>query len=594
MPIYTAPLDDMKFVLRELFAGDRATPLPGTEELGDDLVDAVLEEAARFSASVLAPLNGSGDAEGCLYENGVVRTPQGFKDAYAQFAGGGWTGLGADPEFGGQGLPQSLGLLMQEMFASANLAFSMYPGLSHGAYHAIHQWGTDAQKATYLPKLVDGTWSGTMCLTEPHCGTDLGLIRTRAEPRGDGSHALTGTKIFISAGEHDLTENIVHLVLARLPDAPPGIKGISMFLVPKLLPDAQGRPGVRNGVACGAIEHKMGIKASATCVMNFDEATGFLVGRPHKGMRAMFTMMNAARLAVGVQGLAVAEASYQGAVAYARERTQGRALAGAAAPAQAADPILVHADVRRMLLTMRAGVEGARALVGWVAHELDVAERHPDAAVRAAAGDLVSLLTPVVKAYLTDMGSDCANLGVQVFGGHGYIRDHGMEQFVRDARIGQIYEGTNGVQAMDLVGRKLPAHGGRLLRRFFHPVAAYLESRAGDEAMAPWIGPTAKAFARLQQATLALAQRGMSDPDEAGAAAAEYLHLFALVALAFLWCRGIEAAASGGGTRGEAFYRAKRHTAQFFFERILPRNSALFASIMGGAGAINRFPHADF
>ena len=593
MTTYTAPLDDMKFVLRELFAHERAEPLPGTDELGDDVVDAVLEEAARLSTSMLAPLNRSGDEQGCVYENGVVRTPEGFKEAYAAFAEGGWTGLGADPDYGGQGLPQSVGMLMQEMFSSANLAFSMYPGLSHGAYHAIHQWGTDEQKALYLPKLVDGSWSGTMCLTEPQCGTDLGLIRTRAEPREDGSFRITGTKIFISAGEHDLTENIVHLVLARLPDAPVGIKGISMFLVPKYLPDDDGRPGMRNGVACGSIEHKMGIKASATCVMNFDEATGFLVGRPHKGMRAMFTMMNAARLAVGVQGLAVAEASYQGAVAYARERTQGRALAGAAAPEQAADPILVHPDVRRMLLTMRTSVEGARALVGWVAHELDVAQRHPDPAARAAAEDLVSLLTPVVKAHLTDMGSECANLGVQVYGGHGYIREHGMEQYVRDARICQIYEGTNGVQAMDLVGRKLPAHTGRLLRRFFHPVAAYLESRAGDDAMAPFVGATAKALGRLQQATLTLAQRGMKDPDEAGAAAAEYLHLFALVALAYLWCRTLDAAARGG-IHGEDFYRAKAHTAHFFFERVLPRSSALFAAVMGGAGAINRFRPEDF
>jgi butyryl-CoA dehydrogenase len=593
MPAYAAPLNDMRFVLRELLADSPRAPLPGTEDLGDDLVDAVLEEAARFSAAVLAPINRPGDEQGCLFENGVVRTPDGFKEAYARFAEAGWAGLAADPDYGGQGLPESVSLLVQEMFAGANLAFSMYPGLSHGAYNAIRRWGSDAQKALYLPRLADGRWSGTMCLTEPHCGTDLGLIRSRAEPRDDGSYAVSGTKIFISAGEHDLTENIVHLVLARLPDAPPGIRGISMFLVPKLLPDGEGRPGVRNAVACGAVEHKMGINASATCVMNFDEATGFLVGPPHKGMRAMFTMMNAARIAVGVQGLAVAEASYQGAVIYARERLQGRALAGAACPDKGADPILVHPDVRRMLLTMRAGVEGARALVAWVAREQDVAERHPDAAQRVAADDLVSLLTPVLKAYLTDLGSECANLGLQVYGGHGYIREHGMEQYVRDARICQIYEGTNGVQAMDLVGRKLPAHGGRLLRRFFHPVSGYLEARRGDAALAPFVEPAAKALSRLQRATLVLARRGLKDPEEAGAAAAEYLHLFALVALAYLWCRAAEAAGRGG-EHPAAFYRAKHHTARFFFERVLPRSGSLFAAIMGGAGAVNRFDHDDF
>jgi butyryl-CoA dehydrogenase len=593
MPAYAAPLDDMRFVLRELLDGAPGAPIPGGDDPGDDVVDAVLEEAARFSGAVLAPVNRTGDEQGCRFESGVVRTPDGFKEAYTRFAEAGWAGLAADPEFGGQGLPESVSLLVQEMFASANLAFSMYPGLSHGAYNAIHRWGSDAQKALYLPPLVDGRWSGTMCLTEPHSGTDLGLIRTRAEPRGDGSHAVTGTKIFISAGEHDLTENIVHLVLARLPDAPPGTRGISMLLVPKFLPDKEGRPGERNAVACGAVEHKMGINASATCVMNFDQATGFLVGPPHRGMQAMFTMMNAARIAVGVQGLAVAEASYQGAAAYARERLQGRGLGGVVRPDQAADPILVHPDVRRMLLTMRAGSEGARALVAWVARAQDVAERHPDAGERRAAEDLVSLLTPVAKAYLTDLGSECANLGVQVYGGHGYIREHGMEQFVRDARICQIYEGTNGVQAMDLVGRKLPAQCGRLLRSFFHPVSAYLEARRGAPSLAPFVEPTAKAFSRLQRATLVLARRGLSDPEEAGAAAVEYLNLFALVALAYLWCRAVEAAGRGGA-RPEGFYRAKRQTARFFFERLLPRSGALFAAIMGGAGAINGFDPDDF
>jgi alkylation response protein AidB-like acyl-CoA dehydrogenase len=593
MPTYSAPLGDMKFVLRELFAGERDDALPGTEDFSDDVIDAVLEEAAKLSETVLAPLNRSGDEEGCTFDNGVVRTPMGFKEAYAQFIAGGWTGLSGDPAYGGQDLPQSIGLLVSEMNSSANLAFTMYPGLSHGAYEALHKWGTPELKSRYLPKLVDGSWSGTMCLTEAHCGTDLGLIRTRAEAHADGSFAITGTKIFISAGEHDLTENILHLVLARLPDAPDGVAGISLFLVPKVLPNADGRVGQRNGVACGALEHKMGIKASSTCVMNFDAATGFLVGSAHKGMRAMFTMMNGARLAVGVQGLSVAEASYQGAVAYARERLQGRALTGAQSPQQPADSILVHADVRRMLLAMRANIEGGRALVAWVAHELDVSERHTDPLRREAAGELVSLLTPIVKAHLTDLGSECANLGVQVLGGHGYIREHGMEQLIRDARICQIYEGTNGIQAMDLVGRKLAQRAGRLLRHFFHPVSLYLSENANNEELAAFIAPLAKVFGRLQQATGMLAQRGLKNPDEAAAAASEYLRLFALVAMAYLWCRAVEAA-QRGGAQSDNFYRAKLSTARFFYERILPQSGALFAAIMGGAGAINEFMADDF
>jgi len=593
MPVYDAPLADMRFVLRELFAAERTPPLPGSEEYGDELVDAVLAAGAKLARSVLAPLNRSGDEAGCRFDDGQVYTPQGFRDAYARFAADGWVGLAADPEYGGQGVPQSIAVLVQEMFASANLSFSMYPGLTHGAYHAIHRWGSDAQRRMYLPRLVDGSWSGTMCLTEPHCGTDLGLIRTRAQPTPAGAHAITGSKIFISAGEHDLTRNIVHLVLARLPDAPAGIKGISMFLVPKFLPGEDGTPGARNAVSCGGIEHKMGIRASATCQLHFDGATGFLVGAPHKGMRAMFTMMNAARLTVGVQGLALAEASYQGAAAYARERLQGRAPGGAVRPEADADPILAHPDVRRMLLHMRAGIEGARALVGWAAHELDVAERHADAARRDAAQDLVSLLTPVIKACLTDMGSECTNLGVQIYGGHGYIRDNGMEQLVRDARICQIYEGTNGVQAMDLVARKLPAHGGRLLRRFFHPIADFLAAHAADESLVPFVGPLHKAFRRLQQASAYIAQRGTEDADEAGAAASEYLRLFALVAQGYLWCRAVQAAARGGA-QGEAFYRAKRGTAQFYFQRVLPQSGALFAAIMGGAGAITQYRDEDF
>ncbi len=594
MLTYKAPVEDLRFVLTELLADEDLDSLPGYDEFSPDLVDAILDEAGKFCQTVLFPLNRSGDEEGCRYENGVVRTPKGFKEAYSQFAQGGWTGLTGDPDFGGQDAPNTVANAVQELVCSSNLAFGIYPGLTSGAYHAIHAYGTDEQKSTYLPKLIDGSWTGTMCLTEPHCGTDLGLVKTRAVKNGDGSYKLTGTKIFISAGEHDLTDNIVHLVLARMPDAPEGIKGISMFLVPKFLPNEKGEAGPRNGVMCSGIEHKMGINASATCVLNFDEATGFLVGKPNKGMRAMFTMMNAARLAVGIQGLGVAESAYQGAIAYARERLQGRALKGPAHPDQAADPIIVHPDVRRMLLTMRAYTEGARALVAWVSAKLDVSRRHEDAQAARDADDFVSLLTPVVKAMLTDLGSDVANLGVQVLGGHGYIRENGMEQYVRDARICQIYEGTNGVQAMDLIGRKLPAHMGRSLRQFFHPVAEYIDDHSDDEELAPYIGPLAKAFGRLQRATAVIAQRGLKDPDQAAAVASDYLRLFGLVAFAYLWARMAALALPRIEEENARFYRAKLDTARFFMDRLLPQSGALFSSIMAGGESTLNFDDDAF
>ncbi|MDX1514444.1 MAG: acyl-CoA dehydrogenase C-terminal domain-containing protein [Gammaproteobacteria bacterium] len=588
MASYKAPIDDLRFVTRELLADQGQAGLPGSDEFTPDLVDAILEGAGKFCETVLFPLNRSGDEEGCTYENGVVRTPAGFKDAYEAYAAGGWNGLHADPEFGGQDAPNTVYTAVQEMICSSNLSFGMYPGLTQGAYHAIHAHGTEEQKRAYLPHLVDGSWSGTMCLTEPHCGTDLGLLRTRAEPQPDGSYRISGTKIFISAGEHDLTENIVHLVLARTPDAPEGTRGISMFVVPKFLPNGDG-VGPANGVRCGGIEQKMGIKASATCVLNFDDARGFLIGEKNKGMRAMFTMMNAARLAVGVQGLGIAESAYQGAVAYARERLQGRALGGPRFPDRPADPILVHPDVRRMLLTMRANSEGARALVAWVSAKLDVAQRHPDPDVAEAADEFVSLLTPVVKAFLTDLGSETANLGVQIFGGHGYIREHGMEQYVRDARICQIYEGTNGVQAMDLVGRKLSARTGRYLRRFFHPIAEYIAANKDDETLERYVTPLSRAFGRLQRATVTVAARGLGDPDEAGAAAMDYLRLFGLVAFAYLWTRAAEVSIARLGNGNDGFYRAKIDTADFFMDRILPQSGALFAGIMAGASSTMSF-----
>jgi len=588
MANYTAPLRDMRFVMNEFLDAGKLTELPGYEEMTPDLIDAVLEEAAKVCQEVLHPLNRSGDEEGCTFENGVVRTPQGFKEAYETFKDGGWVGIACDPEWGGQGLPKLVNAMVEEMICSANLSFGMYPGLSHGAYVALNAHGAQEQKELYLPKLVSGEWSGTMCLTEPQCGTDLGLIRTKADPNDDGSYSITGTKIFISAGEHDLTENIIHLVLARLPDAPPGVKGISLFVVPKFLPNEDGTVGPRNGVQCGSIEHKMGIKASATCVMNFDQAKGWLVGKPHKGMQAMFTMMNTERIAVGIQGLGLGEAAYQGAVEYARERLQGRALTGAKNPEGKADPIIVHPDVRRMLLTMKATMEGSRALSAWVSRELDIATKHPDPDRRQEAEDLVALMTPIVKALITDLGSEATNLGVQVYGGHGYIREWGMEQYIRDARIAQIYEGTNGIQALDLVGRKMPAHAGRYLRRFFHPVAAYLEANQDREDMAEFILPTAKAFQRLQRATAHLAQKGMVNPDEAGAAACEYLRLFGLTAMAYLWCRMVEVARENkkNANGDAAFYETKEATGRFFMQRVLPQTSALFAAIMSGSATM--------
>ena len=608
MATYTAPLRDIRFVLHELLDSTALSAMPGYEQATPDLMDAVIEEAAKLSQNVLFPLNLSGDAEGCTYENGVVRTPKGFKEAYTHLIEGGWTSLACDPAYGGQGMPMLLSTVFEEMVSSANLAFGMYSGLSHGAYRAIHAHASDELKSEYLPKLVDGTWSGTMCLTEPHCGTDLGMIRTKAEDAGDGSYRITGTKIFISAGEHDLTENIIHLVLAKLPGAPAGTKGISLFLVPKFVP-VEGRPGPRNGVMCGSIEHKMGIHGNSTAVMNFDGAQGWLVGRENSGMRSMFTMMNAARLAVGMQGLGIAETAYQSAAAYAKDRRQGKSVARSDAKetkstdatpdssVSVADPIIVHPDVRRMLLETRSMTEAGRALSYWVGLELDRAEHDPDPVVRQEADDLVALLTPIVKAALSDLGSEAANNAVQVLGGHGYVHEWGVEQLVRDARIAQIYEGTNGIQALDLVGRKLGQDAGRLLRRFFHPVSAWLEAHADDEELASFTGPTTKAFGRLQQATMTVAQRGLARPEEAAAAATDYLRLFALVAMGFMWCRMAEVSRDKlkAGANGESpFYQAKLDVGRFYMARVLPRHSTHFQGIMAGGETLGLLPAHAF
>lgn len=596
MPVYKAPLDHIRFVLNDVLGAQQLSSLPGYEDATPDTINQVLQEGAKICEDVLFPLNQSGDAEGCTFENGVVRTPKGFKDAYDTFAAGGWCGLSADPAFGGMGLPMTVNTVMQEMICAANMSFGMYPGLSQGAYEALHHFGTDEQKAVYLPKLITGEWSGTMCLTEPHCGTDLGLIKTRAIPDKDGSYAITGTKIFISAGEHDLAGNIIHLVLAKLPDAPEGVKGISLFVVPKFLPKDDGSVGARNGIACGSIEHKMGIKASSTCVMNLDDAQGWLVGEPHKGLRAMFTMMNAARLGVAMQGLGIAEVAWQNGLNYARERLQMRALNGATAPEKPADPIIVHPDVRRMLLTCKAFTEGARALSYWVGMHLDISRKHPDGAAREAADDLVALLTPVVKAYQTDMGFEVASLAMQVYGGHGYIWEHGVEQYARDARIAMIYEGTNGIQALDLVGRKMGQSYGRLLRRFFHPLQQFIEDNQAKPELAEFIFPLAKAFAKLQQATALIAQKGLKDPNEAGAASSDYLRMFALVALGYMWTRMVIAAqeklAAGGGDK--TFYESKLHTARFFMQRMLPEVDSRFKAVQAGKDSLMALDAAAF
>jgi alkylation response protein AidB-like acyl-CoA dehydrogenase len=597
MQTYTPPLRDMRFVLHELHDSSALAQLPGLEDMTPDLLNTILEEAGKFITATLLPLNASGDAEGCRYDDGVVRTPKGFKEAYKAFIGGGWSALGSDPEYGGQGLPKSAGKLVEEMICACNLSFGLYPGLSHGAYLALKSHGSEALKNLYLPKLVDGSWAGTMCLTESHCGTDLGLLRTKAVPQADGSYRITGSKIFISAGEHDLTENIIHLVLARMPDAPPGIKGISLFVVPKFLPKADGSVGARNGVKCTGIEHKMGIKASATCQISFDEAAGFLVGEPHKGMRAMFVMMNSERLSVGTQGLGIGEVAYQSAVAYARDRLQGRSLSGTKHPEKPADPIIVHPDVRRMLMTMRAYNEGCRALGVWVANALDRMERLPESPERSEAEDFIALMTPVVKALFTDLGFEAANLGLQTYGGHGFIVDHGMEQFVRDARIAMIYEGTNGVQALDLVGRKMPANMGRSLRRFFHPVAEYIEANAKDPEVGTLVQSLGKAFGALQLATGFIAQKSFSDPEEAGAASTDYLRMLGLVALGYMWVRMAKVAADklpGAAGEDAAFYRAKRTTAAFYVDRVLPQVGALLYAIKSGKASMMALEEAAF
>ena len=583
MPSYTAPTKDMQFVLHDLLKVTE-TGIPGYDELEADFTSAVLEEAGKITSEVLAPLNPVGDTEGCTFENGVVRTPTGFSDAFEQVKAGGWPGLDCDPEYGGQGMPYILGTAVGEMFSAANQAFTMYQGLTHGAYSAIHAHGTDAQKAKYLPKMVSCDWTGTMNLTEPHCGTDLGLMRTKAEPQGDGSYRITGQKIFISAGDHDMAENIIHLVLAKIPGGPEGIKGVSLFIVPKFLVNDDGSLGERNGVSVGKIEEKMGIHGNATCVMNYDGATGYLLGTEHKGMRAMFTMMNEARIGVGMQGLAQAEIAYQNALAYAKDRLQGRDVTGAKNPDGPADPIIVHPDIRRNLMDQKSFAEGARAFLLWGALLIDQSHRSDD----ADALGLISLLTPVIKGFLTDKGLEMAVQAQQVYGGHGYIEEWGMSQYVRDARITQIYEGANGVQALDLVGRKLAQDGGKHVMAFFEMVKGFCKDNAGVEGMAEFTEPLKKASKDLQAAGMYFMQNGMKNPNHALAGSYDFMHLFGHVCLGLMWARMGKAAkdALASGAPDVEFYETKLATGRYYMARQLPATALHLSRIQTGADMV--------
>jgi len=587
MPSYQPPLRDMQFLLHEVFAVTQEfQAMPRHAEVDADTINAVLEEAGKFAADVIFPLNISGDEEGCTLDRATheVTTPQGFKQAYAQYVEGGWAALSCDPEYGGQGLPFVVNQCLYEMLNSANQAWTMYPGLSHGAYEALHAHGTDAQKQLYLPKLTSGEWTGSMCLTEAHCGTDLGLLRTKAEPLPDGSYKLTGNKIFISAGEHDFTENIVHLVLARLPDAPAGSKGISLFVVPKFLVNADGSLGERNPIFCGGLEHKMGIHGNATAQLNLDGAVGTLVGQPNKGLAAMFVMMNAARLGVGNQSLGLTEVSFQNALAYAKDRLQMRSLSGTKAKDKPADPIIVHPDVRRMLLTAKAYAEGGRALSTFCAVLIDKELHHPDEKVRKDSAELVALLTPIVKAFLTDNGWTATTLSQQVYGGHGFIKEWGMEQFVRDARINMIYEGTNGVQALDLLGRKVLGNQGASLKKFGKLVARLVEEEGVNEKMAEFINPIALLGEQMTKFTTEIGFKGMQNPDEVGAASVDYLRVAGHLVFGYLFARMAQVAlreiANGNS---DPFYLAKLQTARFYFAKLFPETATLMRTARAGS-----------
>lgn len=597
MPTYRAPVKDMNFILNDVLNISQYSDLPGYEDASPDLIAAILEEGGKFCENELAPLNLSGDREGCTrHEDGSVTTPKGFKEAYAKLVEGGWAGLTDSPDFGGQGLPHVLGMAMEEMMISSNMAFAMYPGLSSGAKAAINIDGTEEQKAKYLPKMVTGEWTGTMNLTESHCGTDLGLMRSKAVPNSDGTYAITGQKIFISAGEHDMSENIIHLVLAKTPDAPKGVKGISLFIVPKFLVNDDGSLGERNGVVCGSIEEKMGIHGNSTCVLNYDGATGYMLGTENEGLRSMFIMMNAARIGVGIQGLGLSEVSYQNAADYARDRLQMRSISGAKNPDGPADPIIVHPDVRRMLLNSRSFNEAARAMSLWCAQLIDLSHKAESEKQREWADDMVGLMTPVIKGVFTDRGYENASNNMQVYGGHGYVSEWGMEQFVRDARITQIYEGTNGIQALDLVGRKLGANGGRAVQRFFKHVTDEIESARGSNQIGDFVDALESASADLQRATMWLMQNGMKNPDNAGAGSTAYMHLFGHVALGLMWLKiaKISAEKLDAGTDDPTFFENKLITGRYYIKRRMPETKFLLSELEAGADDVMALEAANF
>ncbi len=597
MPRYTAPVEEVAFLFNDVFHIERYNNLPGFSEASADTVQAVLAEGAKFAEEVLQPLNQLGDRVGCTRNaDGSVASPPGFKEAYKLHVAGGWPALSGDPAFGGQGLPFVLGTIMNEFYASANMAFSMYPGLTQSACAAILAHGNDAQKALFAPKLQAGRWSGTMNLTEAHCGTDLGLIKTRAVLQNDGSYALSGQKIFISAGEHDLAENIIHLVLARIEGAPAGTKGLSLFIAPKFVVNQDGSLGARNALSCGSIERKMGIHANPTCVMNYDSATGSLLGEANRGLQAMFVMMNEARIGVATQGLALSEVAYQNAADYAKDRLQGRALAGPVAPERQADPIIVHPDVRRMLMSIRAFNEAARALLVWTALQADLLHRSPDPGVKQTAEDLLGLMTPILKGVFTDTGLQNCLQAQQVLGGHGYIAEWGMEQFVRDARITSVYEGANGIQALDLVARKLPRNGGRAFLAFTAEVAAFLKTNATNASLKRYLVPVQEGLDRLQQATMWFMQHGTANPDNAAAGSTDYMHMFGLVALGYMWARIAKTAlAKMAEQDGNATaMQTKLSFGRFFMERTMPETAAQLARITAGAEAVMAVPADAF